>query len=648
MVRSRGPRFRSAPTHPLPVLRRPRPGASGDLMPWRFGWLGWCAVGLAGLAAVLGLATGLVLEPGPVDRLRDDAYYEFALAANVAAGLGPTVSDGVTTSGVQWLWSLLLVPLAWACGPALLPTLAPWLGCACHVAAGWLWWRSTTDRRLGACLALLWLGNPLLVRECQNGQETALASLCLTWLWRERAAREGRFLLAAALCVAARADLFGAVLCLSGARHWQALVRGLVTPAMVLSAWAVANCACGGGLLPDSAAPMPWLWHTNFAATAPDWRAELRQWWWFFRPALAGGPFALASLGGFAVAGFALVRPWWPRGLRALPAFAVGCAHWLGARDLGVPGTAALLLALWPARRRTRLDRPLLWFVLGTSALVLLHWALRWYPRDYYAAALVPAAMAAVASFGRARWLLVVVAAAQLLSLAWLVPEPLAGQRALQLAGERLAAFVPAGDRVGSFNSGLLTMHAAVLRRGTAEQRGVVNLDGVVDARSFAALRRGQLDAWLDAEGIRFLLDAPRQFAADPRLAHANGQHFGAGFQAERDLVECARFVVFGDDLATGPFPDCRLYWRRGRGVPPGPALGAQDLGPAPRGRRALLWPARAGATLLVERAAGVLVPLLAVDADTAVVLELQETALGTGRLFELGQAEPVLVLPRL
>jgi hypothetical protein len=617
-------------------------------MAWRAVRCGQLALCLAGLGAVLGLACGLVLEPGPLDRLRDDAYYEFVWAANVAAGLGPTVSDGVTTSGVQWLWSLLLVPVAWACGPQHLPAVAPWLGCALHCAAALLWWRSTPDRRLGACLALLWLGNPLLVRECQNGQETALAGLCSTWLWRERSAREGRFLLAAALSLAARADLFGAVFCLSCARHWQALGRGLVTPALVLGAWAAANRACGGGFLPDSAAPMPWLWHTNFEATAPDWRAELRQWWWYARPALAGGPFALASLGGFAVAGFALVRPWWPRGLRALPAFAIGCAHLAGAQDLGVPGGVALLLALWPARRHTRLDRPLVLFVLGTSALVVLHWALRWYPRDYYAAVLVPAALAAVATFGRARWLLVTVAGLQLLSLCWLTPEPLAGQRALQLAGERLAAFVPAGDRVGSFNSGLLTMHAAVLRRGTAEQRGVVNLDGVVDSRSFAALRRGQLGAWLDAEGIRFLLDAPHQFAADPRLPHANGPHFGAGFQAERDLIERARFVVFGDDLATGPFPDCRLYWRRGHGVPPAQASSAQDLGPAPRGRRLLLWPARAGATLAVERAAGVLEPLLAVDADTAVVLELPEAALGTGRLFELGQAEPVLVLPRL
>lgn len=610
-------------------------------------WWRWLALLCSLVAAVAGLAFGLVAEPGPTDRLRDDAYYEFAWAANVAAGLGPTVSDGVTTSGVQYLWSLLLVPWAWWFGAASLPVVAPWLGFACHLAAAALWWRQGSDRWGGACLALLWLGNPLLVRECQNGQETALACLCLSWLWRERSAAEWRFLLASVLAIAARADLFGAVLGLSSARHWHVLGRGWLTPAVALGGWLAANRALGGGWLADSAAPMAWLWHASFAATSPDWRAELHQWWWYLRPALLGGPFALASLGGAALAVFASVRPWWPPGLRALPAFAVGCAHLAGAQDLGVPALAALLLALWPARRHTRLRRDLVLFLLGVAAIVGLHWSVRWYPRDYYAAPLVVGALAAVAMFVRARWLLVAVALVQIVSLGWIGREPLAGQRALQLAAAALPAWVPAGERVGSFHSGLLTFHAAVLPAGRPERRAVVNLDGVVDARSFAALRQGRLAAWLDQEGIRFLIDAPRQFALDPREPHASGRYFGDGFDPERDLVECARCVVFGDSLAAGPYPESRLYWRRGRGEPPVTVQEARDLGTAGRGRRLLRWPARAGETLAVEQAPGVLAPVLAVAADTVVMLELPAAALGTGRLFVAGRAEPVLVLQR-
>ena len=139
------------------------------------------------VAALLG-CRGLELDPTAANRLRDDAFYEFAWAANVAAGHGPMVSDGTTTSGVQLLWSLLLVPFAACFGAAALPLLAAWFGVALHIATALLWWRSCRDRLFGACVALLWLGQPLLVRECQNGQETALACLfaSLLWLWRRR------------------------------------------------------------------------------------------------------------------------------------------------------------------------------------------------------------------------------------------------------------------------------------------------------------------------------------------------------------------------------------------------------------------------------------------------------------------------------
>ena len=81
-------------------------------------WLERFAVFASVAAAVFGLAHGLSPMPGLTERLRDDAFYEFAWAANLAAGYGPSVSDGVATSGVQILWSLLLVPFAWVGGAA--------------------------------------------------------------------------------------------------------------------------------------------------------------------------------------------------------------------------------------------------------------------------------------------------------------------------------------------------------------------------------------------------------------------------------------------------------------------------------------------------------------------------------------------------
>ena len=51
-------------------------------------------------AALWGMWCWIELSPDMSTRLRDDAFYEFAWAANLAEGQGPMVSDGVMTSGV--------------------------------------------------------------------------------------------------------------------------------------------------------------------------------------------------------------------------------------------------------------------------------------------------------------------------------------------------------------------------------------------------------------------------------------------------------------------------------------------------------------------------------------------------------------------
>ncbi len=604
----------------------------------------WLAVGAATAAAVFGLVQGLTLVPDVSNRLRDDAFYEFTWAANVAAGHGPTVSDGVTTSGVQLLWSLCLVPVAWLGGPNTLPFFAPWLGFLLHCGAGVWLWLGSRDRIAGLCTGLCWLGNPLLVRECQNGQETALACLLLVALWLRRGAAESTFALLAVLAVLARSDLFGVVVALSLWRHRTAVWRAPLVPVLTLCVVGVANVWLGGGLLPDSASPMAWLWHENHALADPGGASWLLRSWWFLRPVLLGGPFALASAMGLGLLVFAVVRPWWPVSLRAVPALLVGCACALGARDLATAGWTALLLAFAPAAGRRRLPVALLMLLLGLLAIVVLHWAVRWYPRDYYVAPLVVGAAAALLHFGRWRLLLVVFALAQMLDWRRVQPEPLAGQREMELAGRCLDQVLPPGERVGCFNSGLVTFYADVV--APRERRhAIVNLDGVVDARAFAALQRRALDTWLDLQGVRFLLDNPVQFSLDPRQVHACGLHFGGGFDPAHDLVELARFDVpfVGNGRPGGD--SMRLYWRAGRGAEPVRPTRSRDLGPDREGARMVLWPAKAGARLEAEATDGTRVPLLTVDADTAVVVRLEPRFFGTGRLFEAGGHAPVLVL---
>ncbi|MBL8730517.1 MAG: hypothetical protein JNM25_19015 [Planctomycetes bacterium] len=617
-------------------------------LPRTCGWLSAAAIAAAAVAAAVGLACHLELQPDATNRLRDDAFYEFTWAANVAAGRGPMVSDGVSTSGVQLLWSLLLVPVAYAFGAAALPVLAPWLGFALHVATAALWWGRTRDRVTAWCLGLCWLGQPLLVRESQNGQETALACLCLSALWLARRGSGRWFTVLAVLAVLARSDLLGLLVAVSvwryGCRDW----RWLLAPGLALGAHVGTNLALGGSWLPDSALPMAWLWHSNLALADPGSRSFWAQSWWFTRPVVLGGPWALASAMGLGFAVFAALRGVWPAGLRAVPALVVGCASALGVHDLATAGWAALFLALFPATEMRALHRGRTLMLLGAASILVLHWAVRWYPRDYYAAPLVFVALAALQPVGRWRLLLLLFAVAQIQDHRRIAPEALAGQEEMVIAGRFLVDVLPDGLGVGCFNSGLVTFHANVDVPAAQARRRIWNLDGVVDARAFTALRERRLGRWLDEQGVPCLLDNAAQFALDPRLPHASGHWFGEGFRPDVDLVELARFDVPGIHNGRPGGDSMRLYWRRGRGEPPARPSEPRDLGPAPRDGRYVLWPARAGQVLEAEVAPGRRQALLAADADTTAVLRVTEAQLGTGRLFVRGAEQPLLVLPRL
>lgn len=595
----------------------------------------------AACAAIWGIWNWVVWLPDETNRLRDDAFYEFVWAANVAAGNGPTVSDGVDTSGVQWLWSMLLVLVAWI-HPLLLPTVAPMLGLAFHAGSALLIWRLPQDRLTGICLGLCWLGHPLLLREAQNGQETAMAVFFAVSLFVARRARERGFVPLSLLAVLARTDLLGLVVMMSFCRQRKSrTLRGwlwaLPAPVVAFSVPLVANLATSGTWLPDSALPMAWLFHTNLSEATGYWYNV----WWYSRPVLLGGPFAMASAFGFGLVTFQLLRPWWPMSLRAVPAVMVGVASALGVNDLLTVGWAALLLALFPAQRRRRMHSELFAVSVGLSAIIVLHWALRWYPRDYYLAPVVLVGFVAMTRFGRWRLLLLTFAVVQIQDSWRVKPEPLAGQQEMSLAGFRLHEVVPAGERVACFNSGLVTWWSTIVA-SDEEKRRVVNLDGVVDSRSFAALRDGRLSEWLDEQGIRFVLDSPIQFELDPSVPHACGMHFGGGFDPAKDLVEVARFDVPGVSGAHPRADSMRLYWRRGRGemperpVPSGemrvatPKRWASAPPPYPYPDVLLWWGAKVGQQLVFV-CEGQRQVLAAPDVETAVLLRLDRAVIRQG-----------------
>ncbi|MEI6128613.1 MAG: hypothetical protein WCR59_00950 [Planctomycetota bacterium] len=596
------------------------------------------AVLLAGIALACGLFHSVHGWPDLTTHLRDDAYYEFTWAYNLAHGNGPVVSDGTTTSGVQYLWSLMLSLFARLGDGSALPDIAVVLGVLCHILAAVSFWRAGRRTAGALCVALLWLGNPLLLRECQNGQETALACLCAVLLWHSRRSREVTFLLWALLSVLARSDLFFVVVLLSLVRHRATWWRGLTTPLLVLLCHLGLNRVLGGSFLQDSGLPMAWLRHANFAALSPTSSQWLQQAWWYGRPALLGGPYELATAWGVGVALFACVRRFFPRRLRLLPLFVVAIACLLGMSNLLVLWVCAALIAVLPVRRKRHVPLMLSALGLGLAFVIVLHWAIRWYPRDYYAALLVVFACAGLMHWRRFWQLLLVVGVLSAVVADRIPLEPLQGQKRMQIAGDFVAEIAPPEERIGCFNSGYITF--AQRLHGPR----IVNLDGVVDARSFAALQRGELGAWLDREHISLLLDAPVQFSNDPNLPHASGRFIAPDFMLARDCVELARFVVPGLSPLLGG--DCMiLYWRRSAGTAPQMFSSVRLLGRC-GDCQVIAWPAKQGADLAAELADGTRLLVATAPVDTVCVIGLPVARFYSARLFVRGADLPLLQLP--
>src|SRR5579862_4737286 len=135
-------------------------------------------------------------DPEPVTTAFDeDAYYTFAVARNLATGNGITAAHGEPTSGVQPLWTLLLVPAfaLFGDGRALLTAIfvlstGLWLAAA-GLFAGLMTRRTpSSEANLGELAGLLsflvFLCDPRLERFFFNGLETGFYAVGLLWLCR--------------------------------------------------------------------------------------------------------------------------------------------------------------------------------------------------------------------------------------------------------------------------------------------------------------------------------------------------------------------------------------------------------------------------------------------------------------------------------
>ncbi len=597
--------------------------------------LGTAAAAVAGALAVVGLLLRIDLSALPeVTRFRDDAYYYFVFARNLAHGDGPCVTPGVPTNGVHALWAGLLTVIAALRGDGGIVLGAQHLGLGLHVLTALGVFLVAGRTRVAAATACLYLGNPFLVAEAQNGQETALGCALTLLLVAARRASAPVFFAVGALAVLGRSDLVLVLAGVSIARGgWR--VRAALPLVVAVAVYAVVNLALAGRWLQDSATPIPWLFRAHFLRTGPDAWEHLRHLWWYLRPCLVGGPYAVAGpMWGAVLVALAL----WalPRRWRFVP-LALTCVGWLmGARDVAVPLLASALV-LGRGAVDGDVARVARYALGGFGVLVGLHLVVRGYPRDYYFAPLaVLGAVALPALPLHLAWTALAVAAVGTVTALAGPRVDQAWQEQMAMAGRFLREVVPAGEPVGCFNSGILAFH---------DPGPVLNLDGVVNAPAFAALRAGRLDAYLDAQRVRFVVDSAIQFRRDDPWPHASGVHFGPDFDPDRDLVEVARFVVPG---LSEPFV---AYQRRGRGVRPPPPE-ARDLGPAPacldrRVGRYVLWSTPGAARLSLRRVDGIgdSRELTRVTAATSVVLRADAPEVGRYGLFVGDAGVPILTV---
>lgn len=483
-----------------------------------------CAVGLAlRLPWLLADAPELLGRHGS-----DDLFYFTEVARNVATGRGLSFDGLNPTSGVQPLFTLILVPFAPAFEgrPLVACRVVLWLATAFTLATAWLLpsvgQGLCDDRPRGRWVGLvaggLWVMHPVVLDTTFEGTEAALAALC--WGLSLRAWRSGasapRLGAILAIGVLARVDH----LVLAVQTVWR---RGLALPVTLgpLAAWLVVVALTTGSPTPDSGAAKRLHGERIFA---------LEQGIDVETPPVFAAP--AARLGDLAQ-GVTSVPGRMPVGAVAILSFAV-LATARGRTEV----TWALLRGGWP-------------LFLGGPALVLayllyLHSLRSWYLAPLVLGATMIGSALLVDLFAERRK--IAAAALAVLTVTWLHasanPRDHWGDSYIR-AAERVAELTPAGSRIGAFNAGIQGAWATGSRR-------VINLDGVINHSALEALRDMKLNEYVRAQGIGWIVDHDMTVSFYERAG-------AVGLRERMELVE--RIEILGR-------PEAWLgIWRVGNGT---------------------------------------------------------------------------------
>ena len=479
-------------------------------------WLWWIV--LAGLG--LRVAAWLYFRTHTLQlvtmRLPDDALYYFAIARNLAHGYGMSFDGIHPTNGMHPLWLLLITPIfalhltQWGFIHATLllqtalDTLIIWLigSTVYDLLPGT---RVSNRKTAASVAAVIYALSTLVIIRSINGMEATLAALVFV-LWLRayiRAASGLRWTdwtvlgFVTGLLLLARTDSFIVLIPITlylivtkWKAEWRGMILALCIACVVISPWLAWNLVHFGTIMQSSGEAVPMLaWRKYYATYGPF----ILSYWHLL-------PDALRSM----------LKPFWYAAF-GLPLLTIGYA--------AIARWKTLLMG----------ERAIYFMVLGGVLLLLVHSIFRGFIRDWYVEELVPIFLIGYGvSIGRnagqtearasGRWAL-----AGLVIVLQLLPyrnPQYVSQTAVVESGVPLVEQLSVHYRIASFNSGYYGYFAR--RPGS-----IVDIDGVVNSDALAALKAGQLGAYLDRDSVSYILDFEGDFGGYINLFdHSLLDHF--------------------------------------------------------------------------------------------------------------------------
>lgn len=428
-------------------------------------------------------------------RLPDDTLYYFSIAGNLRHALGsPLLTyDGIhATNGMHPLWVFMLAPI-------FLIGLGKWA--AILVAIGfqsvidcvtvWMIGKTTyyaldecsveNRRSISLVVAALYAFNAVAVIRGINGLETTIAALLLVvWLRCAigvlRGSGAGWFGVVTGFVLLARTDtaILIAPACLWMLGHAamrSRVLRGLAIAAVMLIPWLVWNYATFGSVMQSSGLAVPYFAMKKYDVIYTSY-GKIRH---LTADALRN-----------------VLKPWLFAGL-LVPLLAV--------------------FVSWRRGRRQPIVQLIVLLSIGSALLLLVHTYARGFIREWYVLMQVPLILVlfgiaaghltepfGLRTRGRFRFAVAII----LLIIPFSLKVPYRSQQIVVERGVPVIERLTPTSKVAALNSGYYGYFAA--RPGS-----VVNMDGVVNYDAYRAVRSGQLERYLLADSVDYVMD----FAGD-------------------------------------------------------------------------------------------------------------------------------------